>query len=195
MESKICPICGIGELIRKEEKEVVNDLFAGEYTITRVYYICPVCGEEGDFFNENENAVSEIEKNLKKTSIKNIIDHLEKMGHRLAGIERSLELPQRTLSKWKNEHIEASAAGVSLLKYIYIYPWLLELADKNFDPQEAQMLLWRESFKELFGHGESIRRMAATVHNQSNFSAIAIIAEHKHQNNISTSDKVLSVGA
>lgn len=176
-----CPICEMGELIESVESETIMDLFAGEIEVRRKFYTCSVCGESADFFNENEPLQIEIEKSKKLKSIENIIDKFEKRGLKLASIERSLELPQRTLSKWKNDHVEASAAAIALLKYIYTYPWLLELADRNYDPQEAQLLLWRESFSSL-SENCGAKLVGAGIHIQGNYCIYGLAIENKTDN-------------
>lgn len=179
MEIKICPICEMGELEKKEENEKINDLFAGEYVITRTYYVCPVCGEESDFFDENDLNLQNKEKEIRKISITNIINKLSSKGHSLASIERMLELPQRSLTKWKNNHSEASASAVTLLKYVATFPWLLEVADKNFNPQESEIIHWRATFYELWQKcgGENSRLKAADIFEKDNLSKITFTLE------------------
>jgi hypothetical protein len=55
-------------------------------------------------------------------------------------MERVLGLPQRTLAKWKNRSVVPSAAGVSLLKYIRVFPWLLEVAENDYDYAISQKI-------------------------------------------------------
>ncbi|MCP4353876.1 MAG: NUDIX hydrolase [Desulfobacterales bacterium] len=58
----------------------------------------------------------------------------------MASIERALELPQRTLTKWKNGRTKPSATVITLLKFLRIFPWLLEVAENKFDYSTAQKI-------------------------------------------------------
>ena len=58
----------------------------------------------------------------------------------MSAIERALSLPQRTLTKWKNGVIKPSAAGLALMKYIRTFPWLIEVAENNFEYNIAQKI-------------------------------------------------------
>lgn len=57
-------------------------------------------------------------------------------------IERTLGLPQRSLSDRK--FLELPETQV-LLRIIYSMPWLIEVAEHNFDPDKASLLLQREA--------------------------------------------------
>lgn len=141
MKRKICPICGKGVLERVTKIEKIEDHFAGVSEVEEVEYLCPVCGERGDFFDENSKNLEKAYKEQKRVATANILDSFTKNGMNFAAIERSLEIPQRTLAKWKGQYTEPSAAAVALLKYLYTFPWLLEVADTNFDSAHAETVL------------------------------------------------------
>lgn len=140
MSNVKCPICGSEELDKRTVTRSLNEKFAGEAKIELVEYSCPVCGFEGDLFNENDSIVEKEIENLKTQVVVNILDDFVKGGYKLASIERVLGLPQRTLAKWKNENVAPSAAGVSLLKYIRVFPWLLEVAENDYDYAISQRI-------------------------------------------------------
>ena len=53
----------------------------------------------------------------------------------LAGFERALGLPQRFLSDKKNLELPETKA---LLNIIKLCPWIITVADNNFDPKVAK---------------------------------------------------------
>lgn len=57
-------------------------------------------------------------------------------------LERSLGLPMRYLDEEKNLNLPETQA---LLKMIRSMPWILEVADNDFDPEIAQLILQREA--------------------------------------------------
>ena len=54
----------------------------------------------------------------------------------MAGMERVLGLPQRTMMRWKAGTFSDSAAA--LLRILATYPWMIDVADARFDPVYAQ---------------------------------------------------------
>jgi hypothetical protein len=69
------------------------------------------------------------------------VEQLEKrLGTNRPNIERMLGLPQRSLDK----ELE-TPEGQALAKMVYCMPWLLEVADDNFDPRMAAVIQKREA--------------------------------------------------
>jgi hypothetical protein len=58
-------------------------------------------------------------------------------GMSFSTIERTLELPVGTLDGWLKSYKSIPAGGVALLRIIDTYPWMIEVALKNYDPIEA----------------------------------------------------------
>lgn len=61
--------------------------------------------------------------------------HLVNQGHTLASMERALDLPNRTLSKWRTEG--TSMAGVTLVRLLRTFPWLLNVAAHDYSQSVA----------------------------------------------------------
>lgn len=57
-------------------------------------------------------------------------------------IERVLGLPIRSLRDKKFLELPETQA---LLRIIYVMPWMLEVAEHNFDPEKTSLLLQREA--------------------------------------------------
>lgn len=148
MKARICPICGMGELIQKEQKKAI-EVNGIKKEIDTVIYHCPICNEEGDFFGENDKAIHDALITVQNDVAVSILEGFSSEGKNFASIERALGLPQRTLGKWKSRSSVPSAAGVALLKFINIYPWLLEVADSKFEKKAASNIFFRTALCEF----------------------------------------------
>jgi hypothetical protein len=132
-----CPACGSTEL-KTNTKEVSIPVPHGEpIKYEERIDTCLTCGEYGDFTGENESRIEEAIAFSKKQSVNSILDELSKRGIKMTYLERALELPQRTISRWKNG--EFSASSIALLKTVVTFPWFLEVADAKFDQNFADM--------------------------------------------------------
>jgi DNA-binding transcriptional regulator YiaG len=147
METKICPICGVGNLELKIKKKNITYPFGGEREVDIKEYYCPTCESSGDFFYENEELIEKALDSLKNDSIRNIIEYFNQNKTSMTAIERILSIPFRTLSRWKNGTSKPSATAISLFKFIRLYPWLLEVAENNFDNKFSCNILLYQAFK------------------------------------------------
>lgn len=132
MNKELCPVCG-GNLKRSSFEKMI-----GGTKVSLVNYICQDCGEEGDFFNENDTKIKKAVQRAQVQETQNILSLFEQQKRSFAGIERALSLPQRTLSKWKTGKTTPSASAVALLKFINLFPVLIDIADHQFDKEYAQ---------------------------------------------------------
>ncbi|MDD3538925.1 MAG: hypothetical protein AB7V60_04820 [Candidatus Caldatribacteriota bacterium] len=140
-DKKICPACGSEEIYETKKTIKIKEPFAGEESIVITENICLVCESKGDFFDQNEEIIENTIKRLKQKSVENILKHFIENKRSLSSIERALEIPQRTLAKWKNKISKTSAAGIALLRFIRLFPWLLEVAENKYDPQKAENIM------------------------------------------------------
>ncbi len=138
MNKKRCPVCGSEEVLEKKETITITEPFAGEDNIEIIENKCSTCESKGDFFDQNENIIEETIKNLKQKSVENILKYFIDNKISMSSIERALEMPQRTLAKWKNKGSKTSSAGIALLRFIRLFPWLLEVAENKYDYQKAE---------------------------------------------------------
>lgn len=137
---KVCPLCGSDKISQTERHETICESFGGCRELSLFFDSCELCGTEGDFSNKNDELIKEVIKELKSEAVKNILKDFSEQKFNFAGMERALELPQRTLAKWKNGSASPSAAGVTLLKFLRLFPWLLVVAEKNFDFEVSQSI-------------------------------------------------------
>lgn len=94
------------------------------------YAVCGSCGEEGDFAQANDAKLNLAVKEAAKASVAAMLDGLTSQGISMAYFERALQLPARTLTRWKSG--DHSAASLALLRVIRTYPWILDVADEGF---------------------------------------------------------------
>ncbi|MDO9565120.1 MAG: hypothetical protein Q7J15_00020 [Candidatus Desulfaltia sp.] len=138
MNERKCPACGSSDIRDEIIDTVIKEPFGGEKTVETHEIVCSLCGSRGDFFNENETVVVETIKKLKQKSIVNILKDFSDRKISMSAIERALEIPQRTLTKWKNGNAIPSSTGIALMRFIRLFPWLLEVAERKYDYNEAQ---------------------------------------------------------
>lgn len=146
---KICPLCGSKEIEEIKNIIKIKEPFAGERKIEITENICHTCKLQGDFFDRNENIIEKTIKNLKQKSVENILKYFIKNKRSLTSIERALEIPFRTLAKWKNKITKTSAAGIALLRFIRLFPWLLDVAENKYDPQKAENIMLNNAMNKL----------------------------------------------
>lgn len=138
MSNLTCPLCGNEKIDNEPIKKSIKEPFGGSKEVLISNYICSECGFDGDLMKENDQILQESISELKCLAVKNILEEFGENHYNFASIERALELPQRTLSKWKNLTSKPSAAGVALIRYLYLFPWLIDVAENNFDYSQAQ---------------------------------------------------------
>ncbi|MEI6262953.1 MAG: hypothetical protein WCR46_24025 [Deltaproteobacteria bacterium] len=149
MEKLICPACGSSHLDKSNYHEHITENLGDQVLIEKVLYRCTDCGSEGDFFNENEVSIENALTDLKSKLIVSILDGFTGNKVSLSSIERALELPQRTLTKWKNGASSPTSAGITLLKFIKLFPWLLEVAENKFDYEISQKIFIGNAFQKM----------------------------------------------
>jgi DNA-binding transcriptional regulator YiaG len=129
-----CPVCNCSELVMRAEKRKIGDKFIGFSEIDEIIWQCAECKEEwGD--EKNDDFYNAGIKELLKTGVPGMIESLKSNGITQANFERCLRIPQRTMARWSRGEI--SDAAVALMKLILTFPWLLEVADADFDAREV----------------------------------------------------------
>ncbi len=149
MSDKVCPACGTDTLTLRKEVQVLKESFGGQKEVPINEYYCSTCESTGDFFNENEEIIETNIESLKGQSIKNILNYFSDFKISMSAIERTLSLPQRTLTKWKNGVSKPSSTGLVLMKYLRTFPWLLDVAENNFDYDIAQKIYMKTAIQKF----------------------------------------------
>ena len=149
MIERECPACGSTDIKDEKVITILKEPFGGQDVVDKHEIVCSMCGSRGDFFNENDDVINEAVKKLKQKSIENIIDDFANKKISMSAIERALEIPQRTLTKWKNGNAAPSSTGLSLMRFIRLFPWLLDVAENKYDYSEAQKIHIKAAVQKL----------------------------------------------
>jgi hypothetical protein len=152
MKKIICPACGSNHLKKNNYQETVSENLGGSLSINKVLYHCEDCGFEGDLFNENEPIIEQTIQSLKSDLVISILEGFSSNKISLSSMERALDLPQRTLTKWKNGASSPTSAGITLLKFIKLFPWLLEVAENKFNYVAAQRIHLNVAWQKIVSH-------------------------------------------
>ncbi len=132
-----CPLCESTDIETRVINKKFFEPFGGSSEASINKHHCENCGLSGDFLKTNDDIIQSVLDQLKERSAISILSDFAKHGYNFSSLERALELPQRTLTKWKTTG-KTSAAGLTLLRFLRLFPWLIEVAEKRFDYQEAQ---------------------------------------------------------
>ncbi|MCK5355253.1 MAG: hypothetical protein KAJ63_09055 [Methyloprofundus sp.] len=141
--STLCPVCGSDELKKTTHKHTLTVIYGNPSEYNEVIEKCLTCEESGDFSEVNDETITQLTNIAKKQSITNMVEYLSSHNIKMSYMERSLELPARTVARWKNG--DYSAASLALLRIIRTYPWILEVADDHFNESIAHSRLVEEA--------------------------------------------------
>ena len=149
MNKITCPVCGSEDLVTTYKSEILKEPFGGQKEISLKKYKCSACSTEFESAKENDVIIKDNVNELKFKSISNIINDFNEANVSMASIERALSIPQRTITKWKNGDNKPSSTAYALFKYLKTFPWLLEVAENNFDYNIAQKIHISDAIKSL----------------------------------------------
>ncbi|MDD5275562.1 MAG: hypothetical protein PHR16_05725 [Methylovulum sp.] len=146
--TKSCPACGSDSINTSEIHNRIHIAYGDNDEYIEVVDHCLSCGEEGDFSDVNNTEINRVLNQAKRHSVCNIIDFLQDQNVKTAYLERALELPARTVNRWKTK--EPSASGLALLRIIRTYPWILEVADADYDETVSRSKLLEQAAKDFY---------------------------------------------
>jgi uncharacterized protein (DUF2384 family) len=149
MEKLRCSYCGKDNVSIQERGLELSEPYGGTSIVKIKELVCSFCGfaEEAD---GNDLVVQNGLSELKRTSMIKVLETLNKLGHSNASMERALGLPTRTLARWKNEKsMSPSASGIALMRIIRTFPWILDVAEFQFDSLAARSMLLAQAAKEI----------------------------------------------
>ena len=140
-----CAICGSKDINISHNDDTVQAVYGSVVPYREKVITCNTCKSNYSDGEITENAYSLALEKSKKESVANILDNLPQLGYNLAAMERALELPQRTLSRWKSGK-DLSAAGLALLRIINTYPWIIEVADAKYNARFSVKILCDQAY-------------------------------------------------
>ena len=144
-----CPSCGSVSLKHVKRERDIKVPYSEQHSVTLDEYTCLDCGFSGDITGKNDSILEHAIGEANHEALRNIIDHLTSRAISMAAMERALELPQRTLTKWKNQIASPSSAGFALMKMIRTFPWLLEVAEHQYEPVISQRIFINHAIESL----------------------------------------------
>ena len=140
-----CPICSSDTLETTKTKEYIPVIYGDKAIYDKTLNKCLTCEEEGDFFEVNDAVFSDALNKANKKSISDMVNYLAEKKISASCIERSLNLPARTISRWKTG--DFSAASIALLRIIRTYPWIIEVADEKYNESIASIKVVENAVK------------------------------------------------
>jgi len=150
-DSLFCMECDSENITTKFIDFEVPLPLGGNFSYKKEIHVCENCNEEGSFsdqqIKENHERYLAALNEANSKSLNHILEDFSAWDFSLAHIERSLRLPQRTISRWKAAEASdkgISAAGIALLRVVHTYPWMLKVADQDFDKTIAEQELIRQ---------------------------------------------------
>lgn len=149
-----CPVCGSTDVASAMATDTIDVPFLNSETIAVFQDTCSKCGEVGDFSDRNDAIIEAALERLNSRSVEENLGFLSSLGLTMAYIERALELPQRTLMRWKaGEH---SASAVALLRMVRAYPWILKVAERGFEEKYARFVVVEQAATYLYTSIETV---------------------------------------
>ena len=141
----ICPACGSGNFDSRVDERQLNFPYVGMLGVEEVINTCLICGTEGDFARINDGAIEAVIEEAKRIGSENMLSYLTTHGHSMAYMERALDLPQRTMMRWKLG--ECTASSLTLLRIVRTFPWILKVAEEKFDSIKSVQILCAEGLR------------------------------------------------
>ncbi len=182
-----CPVCGAEDFDITVNKNLIKAPYGPEVPIEEDVYVCRVCRNSIDYSRHFESKRSEALQQSNKESVETMLEFLSSKGHSWASIERSLDLPQRTISRWKSS-AELSSVGMALLRIIRTYPWILDVAERKFESGYANWMHINTALNEFMNivssSGYEVFKFGQTYSQNSHAIGIFVTKEHTEQQSI-----------
>jgi hypothetical protein len=122
-----CPICGSKELIASKVQKSISIPYGDVICYNTLEYACETCCES--FVSDDESEFEIALKLSQISAVNSIGTFLNDKGYSNTFMERVLQIPFGSISKWKTK---PTHEGVALLTVIRTYPWILYVAEDNF---------------------------------------------------------------
>ncbi len=127
-----CPVCGSEDLEQEKKETTVCVPYGTDRKLSETTYKCAECKTTFNDDSSLDVAIKSALESARKDSVKNILNYFSENRMNFAGMERALDLPQRTISRWKTEGA-VDAPALALLRMIRTFPWLIEVADNKYE--------------------------------------------------------------
>ncbi len=172
MNSNVCPICGGKETLRREAKDFSAKYGLTEYITKVPVDVCSACGAKFDLGKKSENLKKEALIQARTNCVANTLNNLEKEMS-FTDIERSLLLPSKTLSKWKNQSKAPSAAAAALVSLLGVFPWLSYVGMTNYEP----IMAYKIAGAAFFNKATEDERIKAFYTSNKDYEIMGLISD------------------
>lgn len=153
-----CPECGANANIVTQT--ATSSIPFGQVEWEQSVLRCSSCDHEEPLETEDAILESAITK-ARQESVLAMLSKLKEDGVTMAMLERAFGLAPRTTHHWKQGKF--SGAALALLRTATTYPWTVEVARLDFDPEVADSALLQATEKLLGEHGLTIEVKQRTI--------------------------------
>ena len=151
-KGKQCPSCESNSVLTTTEIRSISLPYGRSREYPAVIDECSVCGFRGDFHNENEKVVEHILSEEKKILMRLLIESfMSQHSYSMAYLERALKLAPRTMMRWKNGSF--ADPSFTLMQVLARVPWMVEVADENYDQSIVNKHILETASRILFNQG------------------------------------------
>lgn len=157
MTANTCPECGASSVLATQT--ATSTIPFGEVQWEQSMLRCSSCGHE-EHLPSDDTILETVVDKARQKSVLAMLSKLKEEGISMAEFERAFGLPSRTTHHWKQGKF--SGAALALLRTAATYPWIVELARLDFDPEVADSALLQATEKRLGEHGVTIEVKQAT---------------------------------
>jgi hypothetical protein len=182
-----CPACGSENVQTLHSEQQISVVYGSPACFNEIINECLNCGETGDFSGKNDQQVENALDVARKQSVINMLEYLSSKNIKMSYMERALELPARTIARWKAG--EVSAASLALLRIIRTFPWLLEVADEKFDKNFVRYKVVNEAGQILH---DSFKLYNPSYQYDTGQNKITVIVSYNMMNSPKFSEKALT---
>lgn len=169
MLAKKCPVCGAESAFNKENKKFTATYAGINAVATIPVMVCSCCGAKFDAGKDADALRKKAMLTARNNSVSKTLEQLEET-YSFTEIERSLFLPSKTLSKWKNNSKTPSAAAAALVSLLGVFPWLSYVGMANFDSEMSYKIAGAAFFSKA-AESENIK---AFYHSSENYEILGL---------------------
>jgi hypothetical protein len=168
---KKCPICGSEDVTEKVNEQQLSLPYGDDSTFKVTELYCDECEEFTIDRESSDEALSEALASGKMDSVNRMLDFLSENGVTNAYLERALDLPVRTVARWKKGKF--SASSLALLRMVRTFEWLLEVAEVNYREPDSTQIMLKHNIELLLERLAPEHKLTQSFHGKSDLGSAA----------------------
>jgi len=110
-----CPVCGCKDFKRTYEGRSISVPYGPEVEYLAANCYCFACQFEGDFYQENDEKITESEAKSRQAAFEAMVENLSLRNYAPPYIERVLRIPQGSIKRWRERCSPEAAALLRIL--------------------------------------------------------------------------------